>query len=95
MAVLLLLLPLLLNFLWLLQQGHSNSLVFQTYALFLSCPPLHELSLSLQLGFLCLYVPKRSVFLLCRYVRPALQLLDLRERDWHAGRGLRDGLCWR
>ena len=95
MAVLLLLQQQLLTFLRLLQQGRSNGLVFQTYALFLSRPPLHELSLSLQLGLLRLYVPKRSAFFLRRYVRPALQLLDLRERDRHAGGGLRDGLCWR
>lgn len=78
----------------LLYQGCSNSLVLETDALFLTGPPLHKLSLGLQLRLLCLYVPQRVAFL--RHgLRLALQLLDLGKGDWRAVGGLRDRLDWR
>lgn len=82
MAVLLLLLPPLL---WLLQQRRGNGFILKTDALFLCGPPLQKLGLSLQICFLCLYVPQRAALLLPHIMRPALQLLDLSEGDLHAG----------
>jgi len=42
------------------QEGRGDGLVLQADSLLLRGPPLHELGLGLQLGFLRLYVPQRA-----------------------------------
>jgi hypothetical protein len=79
--VLLLLLMLLLPSLWLLQQGRSDGFILHTNALLLGGPPLQKVRLSLQFGLLGLYVPQGAALPLRHIMRPALQLLDLGERD--------------